>query len=110
PAGLRIEALEDVLLHERCAVDEIDLAARTLEEPEVAVARDVDQSLDRPAVAPEVDENRRRHFVPVPRFIRVVLEVALDGAGGDVERHGGRDVEIVAGALIAHPRAAVAGA
>src|SRR5207244_11657139 len=34
-AGLRIEALEDVLLHERLAFDEVDLPVRTLEEPEV---------------------------------------------------------------------------
>src|SRR5439155_20932673 len=51
PSGLRVEAPEDVLFHERLALDEVDLAASPLEEPEVAVARDVDQAFDRPAVA-----------------------------------------------------------
>ena len=40
----------------------------------------------------------------------MILEVALDRARGDVERDRRRRVEVVAGALVAHPRAAVAGA
>ncbi len=40
----------------------------------------------------------------------MVLEVTFDLAGGDVERDGGSGVEIVAGTLVAHPRAAVADA
>ena len=73
PSGLRIEALEHVLLHVRLAFDELDRAVRALEKPQIAVARDVDQPLDRSAVALVVDENRRRHLVPVPRIVRVVL-------------------------------------
>ena len=81
-----------------------------LEKPEVSVARDVDEAFDRPAVALVVHEDRRRHFVPVPRLVRVVLEVSPDLPGRHVDRDRRRDVEVVAGALIAHPRAAVAGA
>src|SRR6185295_5623576 len=66
--------------------------------------------LDGPAVALVIDDDRRRYFVPVPGFVRVVLEVTSDAAGRDVEGHRGRRVQIVARALVAHPRAAVAGA
>src|SRR5207244_2642342 len=105
---LRIEAAEDVLLHVRLALDEIDLPARPLEKPQVPVARDVDQSFDRAAVARVVDENRRRHFVPIPRIVRVVLKVTFDLSRRDIDRHRRRRVEIVAGTLIAHPGSAVA--
>ena len=91
-----IEATEDVLVDVRLAVDELDRAVRALEEPQIAVARDVDESLDRASVAPVVDEDRRRHFVPVPRLVRVVLEVALDLPGRHVDRDRRRDVEVVA--------------
>ena len=81
-----------------------------LEKPQIAVARDVDQPFDRAAVARVVDEDRRRHLVPVPRVVRVILEVALDRAGRDIDREGRRGVQVVARTLIAHPGAAVAGA
>ncbi len=110
PSGRRIETAIDVLIDVRFAVDEVDRARRALEEIEIPVARDVDEALYLPAAALIVDEDRRRHFVPVPRLVGVVLEVALDLSGGDVDGHGGRDVEVVAGPLIAHPGAAVAGA
>src|SRR6516164_3963937 len=109
PPCLRIEFSEDVLPDERLAIDESDPAVCPLEEPQVAVARDVDQSLDRPAAAREVNEDRRRDFVPVPRFVRVVLKVALHLAGRGIERYGRRCEEVVAGPLIAHPGSAVAG-
>ena len=80
-----------------------------LEKPQVSVARHVDESFDRPAVALIVDEDRRRHFIPVPRLVRVVLEVSLDLSGRDVDRNRRCDVEVVAGTLIAHPGTTVAG-
>src|SRR5262245_14766701 len=40
----------------------------------------------------------------------MILEVSLDRAGGRIERHDGAGVEIISGALIAHPGAAIAGA
>ena len=40
----------------------------------------------------------------------MILEVPSDLSGLAIERHDGRGVEIVAGALVAHPGAAVAGA
>ena len=98
------------MLHVGRAADEPDGAVAALEEPEIAVAGHVDESLDGAAVALEVDEDRRRHLVPVPRFVRRVLEVPLDLARGHVHGDRGRRVEVVARALIAHPRPAVAGA
>src|SRR4029078_6664775 len=50
PAGFRIDAAEYVLLHKRLAVHEIDSPVGSFQEPQVAVARDVDQSLDRAVV------------------------------------------------------------
>ena len=114
PAGLRIQALEHVLIHVRLAFDELDapVAAHhaAIEEPQIAVARDIDQTLDGAPVALEIDQDRRRNFVPIPGIVRMVLEVSLDLAGGDIERDGRRGVEIVAGPLVAHPRTAVADA
>src|SRR5204863_6935081 len=96
PSRLWIEALEDVLLHVRLTVDEVDRAVRALHEPEIAVASDVNESLDRLAVALEVDEDRRRHFVPVPRVVRVVLVVALDPAARDVDGDRRARIKVIA--------------
>ena len=109
-SGLRIESAIDVVPHERRRFDEFDRAGRALEEIQNATARDVDQSLDRAAAALEVDQNRRRHLVPVPRFIRVVLHVALDLTRRDIDGHRRGDVQVVAGPSIADPRTTVAGA
>jgi hypothetical protein len=56
--GLGIEALEDVLPHEGLAGDEVDLAVGAFELPEVAVTRDVHETLHGFAVALVVDDNR----------------------------------------------------
>src|SRR5215831_16349569 len=88
PPGLRIEAREHVLLHVGFAFDEGDRAVRTLEEPHVAVARDIDEAFDRSAPARVVDENRRRHLVPVPRIVRMILKMPHYLARGDIERDG----------------------
>jgi hypothetical protein len=69
PSRFRIEASEYVLRDEWDAIDEVDAAVRALE-PQIAIAGDVDQAFDRSAVSPEIDEDRRRDLVPVPRFIR----------------------------------------
>ena len=111
-SGLRIEAPEHVLVDVRLAFDKLDPSAgfrvAAIEEPQVAVAGDIDQSLEGAPVALEVNQDGRRHFVPVPGVIRVVLEVPLDRASGNIQSDGGGNIEIVAGAPIAHPRATVA--
>src|SRR5262249_53849697 len=109
-SSLRIEALEHVLLHVGTAVDEVNRAVRPFEKPEVAVARDVNEAFYRLAVAWVVDEVWRRHFVPVPRVVGVVLGIALDGACRDVDRERRTRVEIVAGPQFADPWTAVASA
>src|SRR3981081_2144242 len=57
---LGIEVAENVLLYVRLAIDEIDLVAGALEKIQVAAACEVDESLDRLAVAPESDKHRGR--------------------------------------------------
>src|SRR5207244_2941871 len=78
PSRRRIESREDVLLDERQALDEVDPGVCALEKPEIAVARDVDEALDRAVVAFVVDQDGWRDLVPVPRVVRVVLEVPFD--------------------------------
>src|SRR6185312_16343850 len=80
--GLRVEALEDVLPYEGLAVDEVDLAVGAFELPEVAVARDVHETLYGFSVAPVVDDNRGRDLVPVPGVVGMILEMALDRTAG----------------------------
>ncbi len=109
PPGFRIEAPEHRLVHVGLAFHEVDRPVRALEEPEVAVARDVDQALDRPSVPLIVHENRRRHFIPVPRIVRMVLMMSLDRARRDVDGDRRAGIEVVAGPKVAHPRPAVAG-
>ena len=104
----RVETAEGGLAHERLAFDEPDGAVAALEEPEIPVARHVDESLHGAAVALVVDEDRRRHFIPVPRVVRMVLMVALDRAGHHVDGHRGRRIQVVSRTLIAHPRTAIA--
>src|SRR5262249_56870323 len=74
-SGPGVEALEDVLFDVRLAFDELDPVARPLEKVQITAAREVDETLDRPAVALVIDQDRRRHFVAVPRFVRRVLEM-----------------------------------
>src|SRR5215471_18291849 len=112
PAGFGIQAQEHVLLHVRLPFDELDFSARALhvaavQKPEIAIAGNVDQSLHSAAAALVIHQDRRRDFVPIPGVVGVVLEVALDRAGGDVQRDGGGYVEVVAGSTVAHPGAAV---
>ena len=57
-----------------------------------------------------VDQERRRDLVPVPRPVVVVLVVPLQLAGVGVERDHRVGVEVVAGPLVADPRPRVAGA
>jgi hypothetical protein len=58
-AGLRIETAEDVLIDVRLALDESNRSGASFEEPQITVARDVDQSFDRATAATIVDEDRR---------------------------------------------------
>src|SRR6185436_5532891 len=55
----RIEAAEDVLIHERFPLDKRDWTRTALEEPDVPVTRDIDQALDGSSIALVVDEDRR---------------------------------------------------
>ena len=77
------------VLHIRLALDEIDAAVGALEKPEIAVAGHVDQAFDGAAVTLIINEDRRRDLVPIPRVVRMVLKVAFDRAGGDVDRDRG---------------------
>ena len=85
PPGLGIEALEDVLTHVGLADDEVDLVVGALELPEVTVACDVDETLHGSSVSLVVEDERRRDFIPIPRIVGVILEVAFDRAAGGVE-------------------------
>ena len=107
---LRVKPREHVLRHKRLAFDEMNGAFGAFEEPEVAVARRVNHAFIGLAAAFEIDEDGRRYFVPVPGIIRVVLMVTANRAGRDIEGDHGSSVEIVAGAFVTHPWAAVAGA
>ena len=88
PSRFRIEASEHVLRDVRSAFDVVDRSVGALEEPEVAIAGDVDEALDRSAVPPEVDQDWRRYLVPVPRFVRLILVMAFDPARGRVDGDG----------------------
>src|SRR5262249_15114418 len=78
-----------------------------LEKPQIPIARHVDETFDHAAVAPIVDQDRRRHFVPVPGIIWMVLVVAFDLSRRHIESDRRRRVEIISGALISHPWAAI---
>src|SRR4029450_9053655 len=51
PTGLRVQASKHVLVHIPLPVDETNRSGAPLQEPEIAVAGDVDQALDRPFTA-----------------------------------------------------------
>src|SRR4029077_12649448 len=110
PGSVGVEALEHVLAHKGLAGDEVDLSGGTLKVPDVAAARDVDETFHGSAVALIIDDDWRRYFVPVPRVVGVILEVALYLAAVDIECDDRARVKIVARPLIAEPRGGVAGA
>ena len=85
----------------------MDRPVAAFEEPQVSVASDIDQAFDGAPFALKVHQDRRRNFVPIPGIVGVILEVALDLAGGRIQRDGRRRIEIVSRTLITHPRAAV---
>src|SRR4029077_19907983 len=97
-----------VLLDVGFAFDEANFGVAAFQEPQVPIAGDIDETLHRAVVAPVVDQNRRRDFVPIPGIVWMILEVSLDLTGGHIDRDGRRGVEIVAGPLVSHPRASVA--
>src|SRR6266705_6997140 len=103
PSGPGIETLEHVLAHVGLAGNEVDLVVRALELPEIAVASDVDKALHGSPIAPVVDDQRRRDFVPIPGVVRMILEVSLYLPGAGIEGDNRRGEEIVAGTLIAEP-------
>src|SRR5207248_10482817 len=105
PPRLRIQALEDVLIYERFALNEADSAVAALPEPQVTVASDIDQSFDGPPVALVIHQNRRGNLVPIPGVVRLILEMPLDRPRCDVDRDGRGSIEIIARTPIAHPGA-----
>src|SRR6516162_2104045 len=107
PSGLGIEAFEDVLLHERLAVDKVDLVGGAFEHPQIAVASNVYEALYGLAVTLVVDQDRRVNLVPVPRIVRMILVKALDLPGRRIEGDGRGRIKIVARALVAHPWPAI---
>ena len=68
------------------------------------------QALDRLAIALDVEQERRRDLVPVPRVVPVILVMAANLAGVEVERDDRAGVEVVARVHVAGPRGGVAGA
>src|SRR5262249_30285701 len=59
PPGFGIETSKDILINERLAFDELDRACASLEEPQVPVARDIDQTFVHAAVPLVVHEDGR---------------------------------------------------
>ena len=110
PAGHGVQSAKCRLADIRHALGELDGSVAALEEPQVPVSGHVDQPLHGPAVPLEVHQNRRRHFVPVERFVRRVLEVPPDLSRRHIHGDSRGGIEVVAGALVAHPWPAVAGA
>src|SRR2546426_6761025 len=109
-AGLRIDALEHVLLDVRGGGDEPDPISAPLQQVQIAVARRVHQSLDRAPVLLIVEDERRVRLVPVPRLVPLVLEVALHLTRVGLDGDGGRGVKVVPRALIPEPGRSVPGA
>src|SRR2546422_546336 len=78
-------------------------SVRALEEPEIPVARGVDETFHRPVLTPVIDEDRGRDLIPIPRIVRVILVIALDPPGRHIDSDRGRRVEVVAGASVSYP-------
>ena len=66
PAGFGIETQEYVLIDVRFALDETDRTARTFQEPKIAIAGYIDQTLIELAATFEIHEDWRRDFVIIP--------------------------------------------
>src|SRR5262249_16916086 len=109
PSCFRVETLVHVLPYKRFAFDKTDFAAGPLEEPQISIASDVNQTFVGSAAALEIHQDRRRDFIPIPGFIRIVLKMTFDFSCGNVHCNRRRRVEIVSGPLVAHPGTAVAG-
>src|SRR5207245_8465482 len=107
-AAHRIDLGEHLLGDERLRVHEPDAVGTALEPPQIAVAARVHEALDEASVLFEIDEQRRRDFVPVPGIVPVVLMVTADPAGTGIEGEDRRRVEVVAGMHVTGPRRRVA--
>src|SRR4029079_17174823 len=109
-AGFGIEAKEYILVHIRFTFDETNRPVGTLEKPEIAVTSDIDKAFERTSTAAKVHDYWRRYLIPIPGIIGMILKVPLDLSCSDIECDRRCGVQVVAGALIADPRTAVAGA
>src|SRR5262249_49078833 len=76
PAGLRVDAGKHVLVDEGLGPEKLDVVVGLLQQPEVAVARRVNERVDGLALIWQIDKDRRPYLVPVPRIIVVILEMA----------------------------------
>src|ERR1700734_175676 len=94
-------------MHVRFAFYKFDASARgriaAIQEPQIPVARDIDQSWEGASVALEVHQDRRRDFIPIPGVVRIVLKMSLDRAGGDIQSDGRGNIQVVTGARVTHP-------
>ena len=72
-------------MHEGFAFNKTDPAARPLEEPKIAIAGYIDQTLIESAATFEIHEDWRRDFVPIPGFVRSVLVMTLDRPGARID-------------------------
>ena len=86
-AGSRFHTREHIVPHERLAIDEADPVGATVELPQIAVARRVDEAFDNSVATPVINQDRRQYFVPIPRVVLMMRKVALDRAVTNVERH-----------------------
>src|SRR6185437_10062681 len=110
PPRLRVNRCEHVVIRKRKGVEKPQQSLIAIQNPEVAIASGMCSGLDQPSVDLRVDQQRCRHFIPVPRIVRRVLVIALQCAGLEVERQRGVGIQIVARTIVRDPRRRIAGA
>src|SRR5262249_15919310 len=64
---------------------------------------------DSASTAPVIHQDWRRHFVPVPGVVRMILVIAFDLPCRNINRDSRSCIEVVARPLIANPGAAITG-
>src|SRR6266404_1123931 len=110
PPRLRVNRFEHVVIRERKGVEKPQQSLIAIQDPEVSIASGMCRRLDQLSVDLRVDQQRSRHFIPVPRIVRRVLVIALQCAGGEVERQRGVGVQIIARTIVSDPRRRISGA
>src|SRR6266851_7468029 len=110
PPRLRVNRREHIVIRERKGVEKPQLSLIAIQDPEVSVAAGVRSRLDQLSVDLRVDQQWRRHLIPVPRVVRRVLVKALQCAGLEVERQRGVGIQIIARTIVSDPRRRISGA